>query len=130
MSKLKHIKQYFKTWFTLEKRLQHYLTLKITIISVTKSISLVLFIYLIPMIVLIQLFMFVHLHGILIIGIIVLVLTSIDFYYRFFSYFISNQSEKIASLPLKKIFIVEKIVLMICILFISLFIMNLTGVVL
>lgn len=129
MNKLKHIKQYFKTWFTLEKRLQHYLTLKITIISVLKSISLVIFIYLIPMIVLIQSFMFVHLHGILIISIVVLILTSIDVYYRFFSYFISKQSEKIASLPLKKIFMIEKIVLMICILFISLWIINLTGVV-
>jgi hypothetical protein len=130
MNKLKAITQYFKTWYTLEKRLLHYLTFNITILSVLKSVLLVLFFYALPIIIMIQLFMFIHLHGILIISIIVLILTSIHIYYVFFSYFIAKKSEKIASLPLKKIFIVEKVILMILVILMSVWIIILTGVIL
>jgi hypothetical protein len=125
---LNKIKAYFKMWYTLEKRLQHYLTLKITLVSTLKSIVWVILIYLIPVIMLISLFMFSFLHEVLTLLLLIVAISSIFIYYSFFGYYIKKASVKIASLPLQKIFIVEKIGLSIVMFFISIWIIILTGV--
>ena len=125
---LNKIKAYFKMWYTLEKRLQHYLTLKITLVSTMKSILWVLLIYLIPVIMLISLFMFSFLHVLLTVLLVIVAISSISVYYTFFEYYIKKASVKIALLPLEKIFIVEKIGLSIVMFFISIWIIILTGV--
>lgn len=126
--KLHNIKSYFKVWYTLEKRLQHYLTLKITLVSTFKSLLWVIIIYLIPVLILISLFMFSFLHIILTLLAIILAISSIWVYYMFFGYYIKKASVKIALLPLSKIFIVEKILLSIVMFLMSLWIIVLTGV--
>jgi hypothetical protein len=125
---LNKIKAYFKMWYTLEKRLQHYLTLKITLVSTLKSIFWVALMYLIPVLILISLYMFSLIHVLLTVLLIITAISSIWVYYIFFGYYIKKASDKIALLPLSKIFIVEKIGLSILIFFISIWVIILTGV--
>lgn len=123
-----NIKSYVKVWYTLEKRLQHYLTLKITLVSTLKSLLWVILIYLLPVLMLISLFMFSVLHIILTLLAIIVAISSIWVYYFFFGYYIQKASVNIALLPLSKIFIVEKIFLSIVMFLMSLWIIVLTGV--
>lgn len=125
---LHNIKSYVKVWYTLEKRLQHYLTLKITLVSTLKSLLWVIVLYALPALIVISFYMFARLHEFLTILSITLAISSIWVYYIFFEYEIKKASLKIASLPLKKIFIVEKILLSVIVFFISVWIVVLTGV--
>lgn len=125
---LHNIKSYVKVWYTLEKRLQHYLTLKITLVSTLKSLLWVIVLYALPALIVISFYMFASLHEFLTILSITLAISSIWVYYIFFEYEIKKASLKIASLPLKKIFIVEKILLSVIVFFISAWIVVLTGV--
>jgi hypothetical protein len=125
---LHNIKSYVKVWYTLEKRLQHYLTLKITLVSTLKSLLWVIVLYALPALIVISFYMFASLHEFLTILSITLAISSIWVYYIFFEYEIKKASLKIESLPLKKIFIVEKILLSVFVFFISVWIVVLTGV--
>lgn len=126
---INRIIQVSKKFFVLEKRFQHYLTFKGNILSVLKSIGIVLIIY-VPLIwILIQLYMFQSLHIVLTILLSLTILSSIKVYYVAYQYFIEKHIPKTKDLPLKFIFSVEMSILMVVTTLIIVWIIALTGVI-